>query len=118
MTDADKALKYIKELYQNGATQAELAQRFGISQPHINRLLCGQTTLDRAKMSTIINILAQMPESALADPMPRTPLVPETQTRAVSLDIILDAIMTSDLDSDTKVKVYGIIKTLYKDQQI
>ena len=114
MTDAEKAFEYLKYLYENGMTQSEISAKLGIAQSQIHNLLSGKSSFARSSAQTVEKVLSLMSNNDSSDIA--LPLVPKTQTRAVSLDVIFDALMaSSEIDSDTKVKVYNLIKNLYKD---
>jgi predicted transcriptional regulator len=51
--DKNRIAKRIKKEYEAGATQTELADKYGISQSHINRLLTDPTSDMNMKLSLI-----------------------------------------------------------------
>ena len=117
---ADQILEYIKTEYSNGrSTQQEIADTLHVDQQTINRLLSGKRKPDGLTIGTFDKMFPRA-EVKLTGGAINAPTINTGNNSGVitggvhvcedRINRILDALMSSDLPPESKVKAYQIIK--------
>lgn len=52
----DEILRAIRQEWQNGATQQEIADRAGVTNPYVNKLLSGKCKVGAMKLETLFKL--------------------------------------------------------------
>lgn len=117
---ADQILEHIKEEYSKGrTTQQEIAEALNVDQQTINRLLSGKRKPEGLTVGTFDKMFPRA-EIKLSGGTISAPTINNGNNTGVitggvhvcedRINRILDALMSSDLPPESKVKAYQIIK--------
>ena len=117
---AEKIIEYVKSEYNGGQlTQQEIADALNVDPPTINRLLSGKRTADGLTIGTFDKMFPRA-EIKLTGGTVNAPTINNGTNSGVitggvhlcdeRITRILDALMSSDLPPESKVKAYQIIK--------
>ena len=118
--------KVLRDVYSSGLTQQEMAERMGVSQVHVGRLLSGKRKIEKMELETFLKLFpnAQVilnAESATSGNY--SPIVKGKQSVGINngtihnceQDIehfrhkIQDEVIRSDVEPEAKVKILNII---------
>lgn len=116
---SDQILDYIRAAYAAGKTQQEIAKDLNTTQTTINRLLAGARSPGKLEISTFEKMFPRA-EIKLTGSSINAPTINNGTNSGVitggvhlcdeRITRILDALMSSDLPPESKVKAYQIIK--------
>lgn len=117
---AEQIINYIREEYSKGrTTQQEIATALNVDHQTINRLLSGKRTADGLTIGTFDKMFPRA-EIKLTGSSINAPTINNGTNSGVitggvhlcdeRITQILDALMSSDLPPESKVKAYQIIK--------
>ena len=117
---AELILRYIREEYSKGrTTQQEIADALNVDHPTINRLLSGKRSAEGLTIGTFDRMFPRA-EIKLTGSSINAPTINNGTNSGVitggihtdedRISRILDALMSSDLPPESKVKAYQIIK--------
>lgn len=118
---SDQILEHLKTEYNSGQgkTQQEIADALNVDHPTINRLLSGKRTADGLTIGTFDKMFPRA-EIKLTGGTVNAPTINNGTNSGIitggihsseeRITRILDALMSSDLPPESKVKAYQIIK--------
>ena len=117
---AEQILEYVRAEYNSGQkTQQEIAESLNVEHPTINRLLSGKRTADGLTIGTFDRMFPRA-EIKLTGGSVNAPTINNGTNSGVitggihtdedRISRILDALISSDLPPESKVKAYQIIK--------